>query len=69
MSAQIRVVVTDLATGESDSCEITDNYVLITAGSCYQSYVNASSNGTHTITVRGARGAPSVPKLPELGVS
>ena len=55
MTKGIRVTVTDLETGESDSTEIWDNYVLICAGSCYQAGVQASANGTHVLTVKGCR--------------
>lgn len=52
---QIRVTVRDLETGEEESAEIMDDYILITAGSCYQSHVTAHANGTHVITIKGRK--------------
>lgn len=56
---QVRVTCTDLESGESDSVDIGDNYVLVTAGRCEQTYVNvtycADGSETHVITVKGAR--------------
>jgi hypothetical protein len=53
--ARIRVTVTDLATGESESVEIEDDYVLTVAGSAYLAHTNAFANGTHVLTVKGRR--------------
>ena len=53
---QIRVTVEDLLTGESESVELADDYVLICAGRCEQTYVTAHANGTHVITVKNAGG-------------
>jgi hypothetical protein len=60
MSAGIRVTATDLASPEeSDTLEIMDNYVLITAGTCRQTYVQVhhakDGTQTHVITVKGVR--------------
>jgi hypothetical protein len=53
----IRVTVTDLETGESQSAEITDNYVLICAGSAYRSGVQVFPKaGTHVVTIKGVGG-------------
>jgi hypothetical protein len=56
----IRVTATDLDHPEdTSSIEIMDNYVLIAAGSCEQTYVQVhnKSDGTqtHVITVKGVR--------------
>ena len=52
----IRVTVTDLETGESDSAEIMDDYVLITAGSAKRTALQVyPKSGTHVITVKGVR--------------
>jgi hypothetical protein len=53
--AKIRVTVEDLATGEKESLEIMDDYILICAGSCYQDGVQMYANGTHMITVKGRK--------------
>jgi hypothetical protein len=53
--ARIRVTVTDLGTGDSESAVITDDYVLTCAGSCYVHHVQAYASGTHVITVKGVR--------------
>jgi hypothetical protein len=56
----IRVTATDLDHPEdTSSIEIIDDYVLITAGSCEQTYVQVHSKAdgtqTHVITVKGCR--------------
>lgn len=51
----IQVTVTDTDTDESETCTIEDNYVLITAGTCYVAHTNLHANGTHVITVKGRR--------------
>jgi hypothetical protein len=38
----IRVVVTDLATGDGESVTIWNDYNLVTAGSCYVAHVQAT---------------------------
>lgn len=48
----IRVTVKDLATGEEESKEIVDDYILITAGNRYLAHTNAFGNGTHVLTVK-----------------
>jgi hypothetical protein len=53
-SRGIRVTVTDLDTGESDSKVIWDDYVLICAGSCYRHAVQAYG-ATHVVTIKGRR--------------
>jgi hypothetical protein len=49
----IRVVITDLDTGETETAEIMDDYLLITAGSAYRSGYTVYGNGTHVVTVKG----------------
>ena len=57
MTDRIRVVATDLLTGEEESCEIQDDYVLICAGSAYRAHVEVQPvTGIHVITVKGVRG-------------
>ena len=61
-NAQIRITVRDLLTGEEESVEIADTYVLITAGQCYEDCIQIySTKGTHVITVMGAGGGFSRP--------
>ena len=48
----IRVTVTDLETGESQSAVIENNYVLICAGDRYQSGIQYHANGTTVLTVK-----------------
>ena len=55
--AKIRVTVTDPENGDSETAEIIDNYVIITAGSCYVAHVQAHANGTQVITVKGRKQA------------
>lgn len=52
----IRVTVEDLKTGESESQVIQDDYVVVTAGSCYVSYTQVyPKTGTHQLTVKGRK--------------
>lgn len=56
----IRVTATDLDHPEETSTvEIMNNYLLITAGTCEQTYVQVSTardgTETHVITVKGCR--------------
>ena len=57
----IRVTVEDLETGDTDSAVIWNNYVLITAGSCEQTYRQISANGTHVLTIKGVGGISVIP--------
>lgn len=54
----IRVTVTDLATGEQESQEIRDDYVVVCAGSCHVAHTQVfPSSGTHQLTIKGRGGA------------
>jgi len=48
----IRVTVTDLETGEQESKEIENDYILICAGDRYLFHTNAHANGTHVLTIK-----------------
>lgn len=53
---QIRVTVEDLLTGDKQSVEIADDYVLICAGSAYvDSTQMYPTKGTHVLTVKGRK--------------
>jgi hypothetical protein len=53
---RIKVTAEDLGTGHIESVVITDDYVLICAGSCYRASVDADlGTGTHVITVEGVK--------------
>lgn len=54
----VRITVEDLETGETESTVLDDdNYVLITAGACRRTSVQAyPKSGTHVITIKGVRG-------------
>lgn len=56
----IRVTVKDLETGEEETREITNDYLILTAGDYYVAHINAHANGTHVLTVKrdvgGAQG-------------
>lgn len=58
----LRVVVTDIETGESDSAVVADgDYILITADPCYRAGVVVTQDGaTHTVTIKG-RTIPTPP--------
>ena len=52
-SPQIRVTIEDIETGDKEVVVLTDDYVLICAGSAEQTHVQAYGSGTHVITVKG----------------
>ncbi len=52
----VKVTVEDPETGETISRTITDDYVVITAGSCYLDGTAWYANGTRVLTVKGAKG-------------
>ena len=60
---QIRVTVEDLKTGEIQTCEVWDDYVILTAGSCYVDGIQVyPTKGTHVLTIKGrgpSGGSPS----------
>ena len=51
MAEGVRITVTDLATGESESAEICNDYLLVTDGTYYLDGVQTHANGTHVLTV------------------
>ena len=53
----IRVTVEDLATGDTETIEVMDDYVILAAGSCWVDHVQTYANGTHILTVKGRRDA------------
>ena len=53
-----RVTAKDISTGESDSVELLDDYILITDGKCELTHTQVYANGTHVLTVKR-------PKKPE----
>lgn len=56
MSGAIKVTVSDPETGEVlDETVIDNDYVIVCAGTCYRHHVGRFTNGTHVITVKGAR--------------
>jgi hypothetical protein len=53
----IRVTVQDLVTGDSETQEIHDDYVIVCAGTCYVAHVNDyPTKGTQILTVKGRLG-------------
>lgn len=53
----IRVTVEDLITGETQSREIRDDYVLVVAGQCYvDKTMTYPGTGTHVVTIKGRQG-------------
>lgn len=51
---QIQVTVIDLKTGEAETIELADDYVLIVAGECYLSHTQVTKK-MHVLTVKGRR--------------
>lgn len=49
----IKVTVEDLKTGRKESRVIMDDYILVTAGHCYEASVTVHQNGTHQIVIKG----------------
>jgi hypothetical protein len=50
----IRVQVTDLATGDTETAELEPgNYVLVCAEPAFIAHTQAHANGTHVLTVKG----------------
>jgi hypothetical protein len=48
-----RVTCTDLDSGESEECEITDDYVIVTDGRCYVSHIQVyPKSGTSVLTLK-----------------
>jgi len=47
-----RVTATDLDTGEAETVEITDNYVLIREGRCVLEHTEYRDDGTTVLTIR-----------------
>lgn len=48
------VTARDLGSGESETVEIVNDYVVVTDGTCEVAGVQVHANGTHVITVKGA---------------
>lgn len=48
----VRVTVEDLETGERDSAEIEDDYILTCVGSHYLDHVQTYANGTTILTIK-----------------
>lgn len=48
----IRITVTDTENGDTETQEITDDYVVIVAGSYYLAHANKHANGTHVLTIK-----------------
>lgn len=51
----IEVTVRDTETGDTETQTIANDYVLVTAGTCWIAHIQVSGPGTHTITVKGRR--------------
>jgi hypothetical protein len=52
----IRVIVTDVETGDTDTTEISEgDYLLVCHEPCYLHYTNAYPNGTHVLTIKGRK--------------
>ena len=53
MASGIRVTVTDLETGESETAEVTDDYIIVTAGRCYVAGAqHYPGKGTTVLTIK-----------------
>lgn len=52
----LRVTVVDVDTGDVDEAEVsTGDYLLVCHEPCYRHHVQAYSNGTHIVTIKGLR--------------
>jgi hypothetical protein len=50
-----RVTCTDIESGESETATITDNFVVITDGSCFVDSQQIHANGTTVLTIKGRK--------------
>lgn len=58
----IKVTVRDLQTGEEETRVVWNDYMLVTAGSCYVSHAQAHpGTGTHQLTIKGVGGKRAKP--------
>jgi len=55
MTTPIEVTARDPETGQRDTQEIVDDYVITCAGTCYIHHVSQYANGTHVITIKGRK--------------
>jgi len=51
----IRVTVKDLVDGTEHSQDFDDDYMIVTAGSCFVQHTAAYQNGTHVLTIKGRK--------------
>lgn len=57
----IEVTVRDTVTGESETATIDNDYVIVTAGTCFIAHINDyPTKGTRVITVKGRNGRGAV---------
>lgn len=49
---KIRVTSTDIETGDEETVEIEDNFVLVCAGNRYLAHENIYGNGTTQLTIK-----------------
>lgn len=52
----VRVTVKDLETGEEETVEIKDDYILVAVGECYLNHSQVYATGTHILTVKNSNG-------------
>ncbi len=51
----IEVTVRDTETGDSETATITNDYIVIVAGTCHVAGTQTHANGTHVLTIKGRR--------------
>jgi hypothetical protein len=51
----IRVTVKDLVDDTERSQDFDDDYMIVTAGSCFVHHTAAYQNGTHVLTIKGRK--------------
>ena len=61
----IRVTIEDLETGESESREVLNDYIIICQGTCYVSAEQMWASGTHQLTVKGRKPSPIMLAMPD----
>ena len=49
----VQVQVTDPDTGDVETVELRNNYVVIVDGSCYVAHTQVLGNGTHVLRIKG----------------
>ena len=53
--SKIRVTVEDPDTGDKETAEIDNDYIIVCAGTCEVTHTAVHANGTHVLTIKGRK--------------